>query len=212
MSQTGKRYRDVILALASAHKYGEGLGRLQMQKFIYLADSLSILWDLLSPEISFQTYKHGPYDPAIQNAIDVLMFRGVINIIRSDIKPDGTLTALYEISDSGLTIVEKMKSEPYFLRRADLYNTMGTHVAKRGWGKLKDLVYSDATYVGRKVDGWGVSLNTNSLLSNDSLRILLEFNNLVRNKDLKFSKENIISIFFRILDNYLLIARAKSEN
>lgn len=212
MSETGKRYRDVILALASAHKYGEGLGRLQMQKFIYLADSLSILCDLLSPEIGFQTYKHGPYDPAIQNAIDVLMFRGVINIIRSAIKPDGTLTALYEISDSGLTIVKKMKNEPSFFRRAALYNTIGTHVAKRGWGKLKDLVYSDATYVGRKVDGWGVPLNTNSLLSNDSLRILLEFNNLVRNKDLKFSKENIISIFFRILDNYLLIAKGESEN
>lgn len=207
MSQTGKRYRDALLALASAQNYGEALGRLQMQKFVYLADSLSMLWDLLGPEIGFQTYKHGPYDPAIQNAIDVLMFRGVIKIVTSEIKPDGTLTALYKISDSGLAIVKKMKTEPYFFRWVDLYGTIGTHVAKRGWEKLKGLVYSDATYVGRKVDGWGVSLNTNSLLSNDSLRILLEFNDLVRDKKLELNKENLTSIFFRILDNYSLITQ-----
>ena len=89
----------------------------------------------------------------------------------------------------------------------DLYDTIGTHVAERGWEKLKGLVYSDATYVGRKVDGWGVSLNTNSLLSNDSLRILLEFNYLVRDKKLELNKRNLTSIFFRILDNYSLITQ-----
>ena len=207
MSQTGKRYRDVLLALSSAHNYGVGLGRLQMQKFIYLADSLSILWDLFGTEDNFQTYKHGPYDPAIQNAIDVLMFRGVIDIIRSEIKPDGTLIAVYKISDIGLAIAEKMKNEPYFLRRADLFDTIATHVAKRGWERLKELVYSDATYISRKVDGWGVPLNTSSLLSNDSLRTLLGFNYLVRNRDEKLSKENLTSLFFRVLDNYLSITQ-----
>lgn len=207
MSQTGKRYGDVLLALATAYNYGEGLGRLQMQKFVYLADSLSIMWDLLSPEIGFQTYKHGPYDPTIQNAIDVLVFRGVLNIISSEVKPDGTLIALYRISDVGLVMVTEMKTKPYFSRRANLYDTIGSHIAVRGWEKLKDLVYSEASYIGSKADGWGVALNKNSLLSNDSLRILLEFNDLVINRDEKLSKENLTSIFFRILDSYLLVTQ-----
>lgn len=205
MSHIGKRYKDVLLSLASANNYDVGLGRLQMQKFVYLADSLSVIWDLLSPDYGFETYKHGPYDPAIQNATDVLVFRGAINITSSEIKSDGTVTALYEISDVGLMIVEKMVTEPSFYRQAELYNLISIHVAKRGWDKLRSLVYSDNTYLSNKVSGWGVSLKTNSLLTNDSLRTLLEYNNLVRNKELKLSKENLVAIYFHILDNYLEI-------
>ncbi len=205
MSRIGKRYKDVLLSLASANNFDVGLGRLQMQKFVYLADSLSVIWDLLSPDIGFETYKHGPYDPAIQNAADVLVFRGAINISSSEIKPDGTVTAVYKISDVGLKIVKMMGTEPSLYRRAELYNLISTHVASRGWDKLRSLVYSDTTYLGKKMSGWGVSLNTNSLLSNDSLRTLLEYNNLVRNKELKLSKENLVAIYFHVLDNYLEI-------
>jgi len=209
MSRTGQRYKDVLLALATVQIYGEKLGRLQMQKLVYLVDSLSLLWGLLSPAPGFQTYKHGPYDPAIQNAIDVLTFRGAINIVSSEVKPDGSLIALYEISDTGIEIVRRMKNNSHFSERASLYETISNHVSQRGWGKLRDLVYSEATYIGKKADGWGTSLNTNSLLSNDSLRTLLEFNDLVRDRSLKLGRENLTSIFFRVLDNYLSVAQGQ---
>lgn len=207
MSNVGQRYKDVLFALATAREYEQSLGRLQLQKIIYLSDVLAVLWETLGPKEGHQTYKHGPYDPAIQNAVDTLAFRGAVNIVESNLKQDQTIRVRYQISDIGIQIVQNVRDIPAFAKKSDMYEIIGLHVNRRGWHKLKDMVYSEATYVTRKSDGFGKSLGTESLLTNESLRVLVEFNDLIpREGNSQLSKENLTSIFFQILDNYQAFA------
>lgn len=204
MATTGQRYKDVLLALATAHKYNQTLGRLQLQKFVYLADILSLIWDVVGPKEGHYTYKNGPYDPGIQNAADVLAFRGAVEIARSKIAIS-KVTAEYKITPLGINLVEKMIAEASFRKRADLYAAIGDEVERRGWKNLRQLVYAEATYVIKKGDNFGQSINVNSLLSNDSLRIVLDFNDLIADKTQELNKANLVSIFFKVVDNYRLI-------
>lgn len=211
MSRTGYRYKDVLLALSTADKHGQQLGRLQLQKFVYLADTLSLLWELASPK-SYETYKQGPYDPNVQNAVDVLAFRGAVNIVKSNVHDGGNiLSATYQISKIGLQIAENILEEDVIARKYELYQIIGRHINQRGWSKLKELVYSEATYLTMKVQGWGRPLETDSLLTNDSLQILLGFNFLLKDKSAKLSKTNLVSIFFQVLDNYRLVTTGQER-
>ncbi len=202
MSKTGYRYKDVLLALSTADKHGQQLGRLQLQKFVYLADTLSLLWELASPK-SYETYKQGPYDPNVQNAADVLAFRGAVNIVESNLDDGGNiLSTKYQISKIGSQILANILEEEVIARKYELYQTIGRHINQRGWYKLKELVYSEATYLTMKAQGWGSPLETDSLLTNDSLQILLGFNFLLKDKSATLSKTNLVAIFFQVLDNY----------
>ena len=74
------RMADVAFALAAAHDHRERLGKLRLQKFIYLADAVSLLYSFLPPQENHTTYMYGPYDAAIQRAVDSLAFRGFVAI------------------------------------------------------------------------------------------------------------------------------------
>lgn len=211
MATAGQRYKDVVLALATAHKYEQELGRLQLQKIIYLADILSLIWDVVGPKNGHYTYKNGPYDHGIQNSVDVLAFRGAVEIAKNNISTNQIVTT-YRITQVGLNLANAMIREPTFAKRAELYDAIGHHINLRGWKNLKQLVYSEATYVIKQGDGLGHALNVNSLLSNDSLRIVLDFNNLVADKTQKFSRYNLVTIFFKILDNYRILLDNQKQN
>jgi hypothetical protein len=204
MSRTGRRYKDVLFALDVAHQFNQSLGKLQLQKFVYLTDVLSPIWNVISIG-DYQTYKHGPYDSSVQNAVDVLAFRGAVNVADSNLDKKENTRVSYVIAKIGIKIVEKLKLEPAFSIKHELYGILGQHIHRRGWGKLKDMVYSEATFLSAKSDGYGRSLELNSLLSNETFQALLEFNNLLGDRSAKLSKENLVSIFFQILDNYELL-------
>jgi uncharacterized protein YwgA len=201
MFELRRRFRDVLYALEVANKYSQALGRLQLQKFIYLADTLSLVWDLASTD-GYQTYKHGPYDSNVQNAVDVLSFRGAVDIAKMQYKAEIIIRVSYKISDKGIEIVENLRKDLDPGAKYELYEVLGSHVNARGWDSLKDLVYSEATFLTEKADGLGKPLNLNSFLSNQSFRILLGFNNLVNVPNQKLSRKNLVSIFFRVFDNY----------
>jgi len=201
MTNTTGRYKDVLIALAVAHKYGESLGRLQLQKFIYLGDILSLLWEMFSPTNGYETYKRGPYDRKVQNAVDVLAFRGAVSIATNKNYVGSNGVVSYSITPIGMKIVTRMESETPFLKALQMYNVIGVHINQRGWQNLRKIVYSEATYISNKGAGYGVPLKTNSLLSNLSAQIIWGFEQMVRNKETSLSKENLVSIFFRVLDN-----------
>ncbi|NOT05201.1 MAG: hypothetical protein HOP27_11440 [Anaerolineales bacterium] len=201
MSKMSLRYKDVLFALSAAKSHQQLLGRLQLQKYIYLADTLSLLWEVMNIN-GYETYKRGPYDPNIQNAVDVLAFRGFVLIKDSKYSSDGNVAVNYEISILGEEIVSKLILEEIFLRKYQLFYLLSEYIEERGWGKLLDLVYSEATYLTGRVAGYGHALKLNSLLSNETIQILFGFNTLTRDRNVKFSRENLLSIFFQILDNY----------
>lgn len=211
MAVTSQRYKDVLFALATAHQYEVALGRLQLQKYVYLNDTISILWEILAPKYAHKTYKNGPYDQGIQNAVDILAFRGFVQVVQSSIRIDGSVSSSYRISEFGLKLVDMLTTEDYFARKFDVYHCIGEQVQRRGWDKLKDLVYSEVTYSIKRGDSFGQYLQVNSLLTNESMRIIMGFNTLLEDKSARFSRYNLVILFFQFLDNYHSIKQQLQE-
>ncbi len=201
MFPINNRIKDVIIALNVAEQYNQELGRLGLQKFIYLADIISLYWGMLNICNGHETYKRGPYDYDIQNSVDVLAFRGFVSISQSNIKEDGSVTASYVLSKFGKLLFKELEKNRIFKTRIELFTSIGYHVEKRGWRNLKALVYLEPTYCFAKNNGWGYRLDYSSLLSNDTLRILDGFRKMLNSDKMEnISKENFTSIFFKILE------------
>ena len=206
MSETGYRYKDVLYALAVAKAYNQHLGKIQLQKYIYLADTLAPIWNLISGD-RYRTYKNGPYDRNIQNAVDVFAFRGAVTIVKSDFHAADSIHVSYEISDIGQQIVVRLREQPEFSKKLELYEILGKYINKRGWNNLMTLVYSEPTFVSSKGEGYGVHLGLDSLLTNETLQILLGFNTLFKDNPSRLGKKSLVSIFFQLLDNYQILTK-----
>ncbi|SMG14196.1 hypothetical protein SAMN05661096_00655 [Marivirga sericea] len=186
------RFKDVIIALAISQDYERSLGKIQLQKYIYIIDTLSVIASVVAPKNGHETYKHGPWDRKIQNAADALAFRGFINIDRS-------LTGerfSYSLSSSGIELFQRIRKNTNFSKRVRLFELVGIEVNKRGWHKLKALVYSEPTYLGSK-GSWGNKFEYDSLISNSSLRVLKDFDKMF---SVPVGEENLVPIFFKLIE------------
>lgn len=194
MSQTylNHRFKDVIIALAIAHEYDRVLPKIQLQKYIYLVDTLSVIAEVMAPKQGHETYRHGPWDKDIQNAADALAFRGFINLKVSS----GGERFSYQLSDSGLELARRLRERDEFSKRINLYKLVGIEVNKRGWHKLKAFVYAEPTYV-RSKGSWGEKFEYDSLLSNSSLRVLKDFEKMF---SVEVGEESLVPIFFKLIE------------
>jgi len=195
------RYSDVIISLYATRKNKSNLGRLQLQKFIYLCDTISLLWNQAALNNGYITYKHGPWDQKIQNAVDVLAFRGFVEIDSTETCNAKKVSAFYKITPDGCKLVEQFSQTLPFSKRLRLCNEVSDAVTQRGWNNLLSLVYSEPTYVQEGGIGWGRKLKMNSIMTNISLRVLTFFSALSRNS--KISEANITILYFELLDNIL---------
>lgn len=196
------RYADVLISLYTARKNKPRLGRLQLQKYIYLCDSISLLWNQAALGSKYITYKHGPYDRQIQNAVDALAFRGLVTIASLDMDNSKKASALYEITHEGCKLVEQIRNTPPFSRRLLLCEQVSDSITERGWKNLLSLVYADPTYVREGGIGWGRQIKMNSLAKNISSRVIAFFSSLTR--DGTMSEENITTLYFELLDQILV--------
>lgn len=194
------RYSDVLISLYFVDKYNQNkIGKVQLQKLIYLADILAVLWEVLGPKYGHETYKYGPYDKDIQNAVDALVFRGFVDIVSFDISSGKSLDVKYKINDLGLDLYESIRKEKIINKKTDFYSHISYEVNKRNWFNLKSMVYSEPSFLSNKIEGYGYGFNHLSLLNNDSLRILYDFEKMLKPGE-KISKQNMIAIFFKLLD------------
>ena len=198
MANVNARFIDVILTLQVANSYNQQIGRIQLQKYIYLSDTISLIWDVIATKYGHETYKHGPFDEAINNAIDALAFRGFVDIASIKME-EKRVDALYVINKSGSKLFNELYDNDYFKNKISLYQTVGSHVDRIGWRKLKDLVYAEPTYLHSRANGYGFKFDYLSLFSNDSLRILYQFENMLKDGQ-KISKENMVSMFFKLIE------------
>jgi hypothetical protein len=192
------RYLDVMAALFVAGEYQQELGRIQLQKYIFLVDTVSLLWEILAPKIGHETYKHGPFDEAINNAVDCLAFKGFVDVVSINVV-EKKVDAIYRINSNGVKLHESQLSQPAFLKKLEIYKEVAKQIERRGWKKLKSMVYAEPTYKLSKVGGWGYRFDHSNLLENVTLRILLDFERMI-DSNYKIKKENMVSVFFRLLD------------
>lgn len=158
MKNTINRMGDVVLALREAEHASVFPTRIQLQKFVYLADVLGQIVGVFKPLAGHKTYQRGPYDAAIQNAVDSLAFRGMARIEGVWRMPNGGLATKYQITDSGRDLLVKMSTSPYLQRKIRIASLIGVELKHFGWNRIVKLVYAEPTYVAARPKGWGVAL------------------------------------------------------
>jgi uncharacterized protein YwgA len=205
------RTADVMLSLAAASQYGQRLNKIRLQKFIYLADAVSSLFALLPPEESHTTYMHGPYDAAIQRAVDTLAFRGFVTI--HGIRPHaGGVSADYGLSDAGSQLANRLSTD--LVGQAEIYMEVAARISRIGWPRLKALAYAEPTFVDARARGYGRQLEVTDGLANSSALILSVIDRVLDRESLNYrpSRAIILDLFFGYLSEYASLTAGEPDN
>jgi uncharacterized protein YwgA len=198
------RMRDVGLALRAAGDFGQALNRIRLQKFIYLVDAASRIFDIVPIRVGHITYKHGPYDRSIQNAVDSLAFRGLVNIIRLQEDESGNLQTEYSLSSPGVLWTTKLKNNQSIEGQWNLVHSISTHVNLLGWERLRKLVYAEPTFLSTKGYGYGQRLRTDDVSFSSAYSLIQLAQNVINSGFAKkeLPPDKLLTVFFRFLDQY----------
>jgi hypothetical protein len=204
IERVGLRMRDVALALLAAQERSAStLNRIGLQKFIYLMDSVSILYDSFPPRDGHVTYHHGPYDPAIQNAVDSLAFRGITHVVSLREHSDQLSTA-YTLTDAGTAWAKQLSAYPLLERRWKIASDIASHAAMLGWPRLRALVYAEPTYASVRSTGLGKQLAVASQTEPSTVTLLSHCRAALspRPDDPPPTRALLLDILFRYLDTF----------
>lgn len=199
------RMRDVAFALAAAENFGQKLNRINLQKFIYLLDIVAYVYKIFPPKTSYLTYKNGPYDAAIQNAIDSLIFRGLAQARDVRKNPDNTVNALYSLNETGRKWANELAQSEEFKVRYDAALEVARKVNEIGWGKLVSLVYAEPTFANQRPKGFGRKLDITNNFDNSASYIieLIEKSLKIGSSKANVPREYVVELFFRFLQKQM---------
>jgi hypothetical protein len=198
------RMGDVVLALGEAEKVNIQPTRIQLQKFIYLCDVLGQVVGTLKLREGHKTYRNGPYDAAIQNAVDSLAFRGVVRIAGIWKTASGGTGTKYALATPGRRLMSRLRETPEFARKVQVARLVGAELHELGWSRIVDLVYAEPTFVATRPSGWGSPLSAEDGLVVSTAFILAIMRRTVDMlyPDRKLAPEWIAERFFAYLDDY----------
>ena len=204
------RMRDVGLALYAARPYERSLSRIQLQKFLYLMDSLAGLYELLPPVEAHYTFRHGPYDPFIQNAVDSLSFRGFSRIHSLVRRSNGNIASEYSLTLSGDRWADRMRSHQALAERSQVAEVVAKQVNRIGWERLIPLVYAEPTFFTSRPEGYGRKLKPQRALTNSSAYVLQLIRQALPKQSTLVTKEIIAEYYFDYLEAYAQVQRPLS--
>ena len=196
------RMRDVGLALSAAVPYERRLSRIQLQKFIYLMDSLAIIYNLLPPSVGHYTFLHGPYDPSIQSAVDSLAFRGLARITSLVRRANGNIASGYSLSISGERWALVVRSHPVLSERSFVAETVALHVNRIGWDRLVPLVYAEPTFLNSRPEGYGKRLKPQRVSLSSSAYLLKLIRQALPTSPELSTRSVVAEYYFDYLDRY----------
>lgn len=198
------RMRDVGLALRAAGEFGHTLNRIRLQKFIYLADAASRTFDIVPIRAGHITYKHGPYDRFIQNAVDSLAFRGLVKIIRLDEDEGGNLQTEYALTKAGILWTTKLAENQAIKVRWAFVHSLSVQVNSLGWQRLRKLVYAEPTFLSAKRHGYGQQLRTDDINASSANFLIQLAQNAINSGFVKkeLPPDKLLTVFFRYLEQY----------
>jgi hypothetical protein len=196
------RMRDVGLALHAAASYERALSRIHLQKYLYLMDSLAGLYQLLPPIEAHYTFRHGPYDPFIQSAVDSLAFRGLARISTLVRRSNGNIAAEYSLSSAGRRWSERMRSHAALTDRMEVAEAVARQVNRIGWDRLVPLVYAEPTYLSGRAAGFGKKLKPQRSSTNSSAYVLQLIKQALPVRSPLVTREVIAEYYFDYLEAY----------
>ncbi len=197
-----QRFKDVLFAVGAASKFEAGLGRLQLQKFVYLTDVFSAVWRTVSKPPDFRPDQRGPYDPQIQNAVDALVFRGLIDVKDVTFRMQG-VRANYQLAPIGAELIETLSLDPILHEEYELCGEIAAEVARRGWGELRSIVYAEPTYRAAKESGDSSRLKTNRPAMNQTLRLAQLFQaSWEQSSEFPVTPPMFVQVMFLVFDEF----------
>jgi hypothetical protein len=196
------RMRDVGMALRTASTHGQLLNRIRLQKFIYLMDAVAIVFREIPQREGYVTFKHGPFDRKVQNAVDVLAFRGLVSIASLTKSAERNLSVEYRLTDAGIEWAERLARNPGGGERSAIAAEVGKRIDGLGWGRLRELVYAEPTFVGLRSDGWGRDLRPSQGLENSSARLIQVVIRSLSATGGQPTRQAVLDVYFRYLDRY----------
>ncbi len=198
------RMSDACFALGAAGEYNRPLYRIQLQKFIYLLDIVGYIYETLPRLDGYKTYKNGPYDVTVQNAVDSLAFRGLVKVVNVHTADKGKMRATYALNPAGKSWLEQLIKNNTLNIRWQAALVVAQHVNDFGWQRLVDLVYAEPTYRLERQKGYGQKLVPNNGLHNTAAFLLGTISNgLSYGNNIKsINRELMAELFFRYLDGY----------
>lgn len=202
------RLKDVLFALAAAAEVSQPLGRLPLQKLIYLADVLSPIWRDIAKPLGFSPYRNGPYDPRIQNTVDALVFRGFAKVSSPSFRRINNIECQYSLTDQGVRLVEQLTPDAGLNDDLSLFREIAKEVSRRGWQEIKSLVYSEPTYDFARATGNSGRLRTDSPSLNLTRALLRDFRASMHTiNGVPITRGNLVQMFFSVLDRHLVLKR-----
>ena len=215
-SQILTRMNDVGITLSAAAAFEQKLNRVQLQKFIYLADVVGYLFEILPPPRAHVTYKRGPFDVGIQNAVDALVFRGLVEVSSVKKESNGNIHAIYGLTSAGGKWIDSTRDTQAFSQRWDAASEVAAQLEIYGWSRLVALVYAEPTFISSKAEGFGQKLALNNGLKNSAANLfaLLDIGLRSGFPESTQNRELMVQMLFRYLDRYsrLDTSRAGTPN
>lgn len=197
------RMRDVVLALSASRHFGRSLNRLRLQKFVYLLDQIGQLLLLLPPSKTHYSFKRGPFDPNIQNAVDALAFRGLVRIVNLRKDADNGIHAEYSLTLPGEMWLDQMQVMPGMAERRRATELLAVEIDRLGWERLRELVYAEPTYLDAKPHGFGEQLRQLEFGKPSSASIFRAISHaLTTGFAREPSIELIVELYFEFLSQY----------
>jgi uncharacterized protein YwgA len=200
-----RRFKDVLIALAVTTRRDLSLHRIQLQKLIYLQEVFSSVWREISMPAGFQPDNHGPYDKHIQNAVDALAFRGLVEVTSIEFERVRKTKATYRLTREGLKAVDLLNMNNILKEELLLAEEIANEVGRRGWNDIVKIVYSEPTYVVAKDGANGQVLKTNDPSANITYQIVKAFSGVSSNAlSEPMSIKCFIQIAFLVFDRFRL--------
>jgi hypothetical protein len=186
-----------MLALHFAAQSGAVISRIRLQKLVYLLDCVSRLYDTLPSSVTHRTYHNGPYDPTIQNAVDILVFRG---FVASEFRKPRTFT--YQLTEAGGDVVRSWLRREAFPSRTTAAHDLSAALEQLGWSWIVKLVYAEPTYRVKSEVGFGQALVVDDITTN-SARAMWETisDALGRGATAVLNPQAVVYAFLRTLKN-----------
>ena len=203
--KTVLRMRDVGFALSACSHFAAPLNRVGLQKFLYLTDALSRLFEVLPPAEGHETYKHGPYDRFIQNAVDCLCFRRIARISKSSVSGQGNVSTEYELTDDGKIWARKLATTEIMRQRWMVSFSVASEIdSGHNWHRLRELVYAEPTFVNAKARGWRQTLNLAEGRSATSFALVKMMQLALSSgfSEAEPSLNLLVSLYFKYLSRY----------
>ena len=197
--------RDVGLALRAAKDHSQRLNKIRLQKFIYLMDAVSRLYELLPPTLRHRTYLYGPFDATVQNAVDCLAFRGFVRIFGiGPLKDRGEPSVEYTLTVAGEQWISQLVVQPSIHQRFAVAHNIAVQLDVLGWERLRALVYAEPTFVSRRSKGLGQLLEPDNGMKNSSAFLLQTMERVLQqgSESVTVARPLLVNLYFDYLTRY----------